>query len=473
MSFRFLTGGAGERDRRAAAPLFIAAATALGLALQRANGAFEPTAIWLVLGSLVACSLAVAAPRVAALERAGAKLVVPVALVGLALQFGHLLKVPPGIYLERAAFASYGDFTATLAAAAVVAGCLAANSPWRLRLALPALVALFMVAAFWLLRASPHPHIDVFLFQRDAVQQLLAGGNPYAMTFPNIYGDGTPFYGPGLTANGRVNFGFPYPPLSLLLSIPGQLAWGDYRLSQLVLMAATAGLIAQTRSSTAGALAAAVFLFTPRSFFVLEQGWTEPYVVFLLALVVALAVHRPRLVPYALGLFVSVKQYLFVAVPLALLLAPRPWPGWRALLVWGAKAAVVGAAVTLPLALWDPAAFWHDVVALQLHQPFRADALSFSAWYARDGAGPLPTASAFVAAVVAVALCLWRAPRTPAGFAASVALSLLAFFAFNKQAFCNYYYLVIGALCCAAGAVGREDSEDLASVGPKRMPSSD
>ena len=25
------------------------------------------------------------------------------------------------------------------------------------------------------------------------------------------------------------------------------------------------------------------------------------------------------------------------------------------------------------------------------------------------------------------------------------------FFAFNKQAFCNYYHLVIGALCCAAG----------------------
>jgi hypothetical protein len=53
-------------------------------------------------------------------------------------------------------------------------------------------------------------------------------------------------------------------------------------------------------------------------------------------------------------------------------------------------------------------------------------------------------------ALVAVsALSLWRLPSTPAGFAAAVALNSFAFFAFNKQAFCNYYFFVIGALCVA------------------------
>ncbi len=33
-----------------------------------------------------------------------------------------------------------------------------------------------------------------------------------------------------------------------------------------------------------------------------------------------------------------------------------------------------------------------------------------------------------------------------------MALVLLVFFAFNKQAFCNYYYFVIGALCTALAA---------------------
>jgi hypothetical protein len=45
-----------------------------------------------------------------------------------------------------------------------------------------------------------------------------------------------------------------------------------------------------------------------------------------------------------------------------------------------------------------------------------------------------------------------KAPRTAAGFAAGGALILLAFFAFNKQAFCNYYFVVVGALWCAVGA---------------------
>jgi hypothetical protein len=43
-----------------------------------------------------------------------------------------------------------------------------------------------------------------------------------------------------------------------------------------------------------------------------------------------------------------------------------------------------------------------------------------------------------------------RVPRTPAGFAASTALIFALFFAFNKQAFCNYYFVVFAASCCAA-----------------------
>jgi hypothetical protein len=50
-----------------------------------------------------------------------------------------------------------------------------------------------------------------------------------------------------------------------------------------------------------------------------------------------------------------------------------------------------------------------------------------------------------------VLLALRRAPRSPAGFATAAAVTYLAFFAFNKQAFCNYYSFVVAALCCAAG----------------------
>jgi 4-amino-4-deoxy-L-arabinose transferase-like glycosyltransferase len=40
-------------------------------------------------------------------------------------------------------------------------------------------------------------------------------------------------------------------------------------------------------------------------------------------------------------------------------------------------------------------------------------------------------------------------PRSAGGFALAVAIVYFVFFAFNKQAFVQYYYFVIGALCCA------------------------
>jgi len=59
---------------------------------------------------------------------------------------------------------------------------------------------------------------------------------------------------------------------------------------------------------------------------------------------------------------------------------------------------------------------------------------------------------AFGVAAVVGALALWRAARTPAGFALGVSALFLAFFALNKQAFANYYIFVIGALCVAVAA---------------------
>ena len=61
--------------------------------------------------------------------------------------------------------------------------------------------------------------------------------------------------------------------------------------------------------------------------------------------------------------------------------------------------------------------------------------------------------------------CACGAPRTAAGFAGSVGLVMLVFFAFSKQAFANYYFFVIGALCCAAAvSVGPRPRRDAAAT---------
>ena len=108
--------------------------------------------------------------------------------------------------------------------------------------------------------------------------------------------------------------------------------------------------------------------------------------------------------------------------------------------------------MSLPLIVINVPAFIHSVVTLQFHQPFRGDALSYLAWWVSQGHEQPPVWIAFAAVAVALALGLWRAPRTPAGFAGTIALVYSVFFAFNKQSFANYYYFVLGALCIAVAA---------------------
>jgi hypothetical protein len=146
---------------------------------------------------------------------------------------------------------------------------------------------------------------------------------------------------------------------------------------------------------------------------------------------------------------------LLLAVPLIPLLRP-PGHDRETLRRWSLTVAlpavVVVAAVTLPFAVWNLPPFVHDVVTLQVQQPFRADALTFLAAFAYLTGVRLPSSLAFLAAILAMVVAWQRCPRTPGGFALAVAFVFFAFFAFNKQAFCNYYSFVVGALCVALGS---------------------
>lgn len=439
-------------DREARGPLAVAlavAAVALGHALEISSGILHPDAIFWLTVAFAAAAVGLLAPGARILERLGGQPAALILIAGAALQLAELLTTPPGAYLRLSA-AGYAPFFHGLAVMGVAAGAALTTERWVKHLAVAVLLVEHALLGAWMIHSSPAPYIDVYIFQRDASEALLHGINPYTLTFPDIYGNSL-FYGPGLSVNGRLQFGFPYPPLSLLLALPGHVLGHDYRYSQLAALVATAGLMAYARPGRLGVLAAAVFLLTPRIFFVLEQGWTEPYAVVLLAVLVFCACRYPRAVPYALGLFVAVKQYLVLAVPLTLLLLPRPWrlvDAWR--LWW--KAAAVALVVSLPLVLWNLPAFVHSAVTLQFQQPFRREALSYLAWWARTGGEPPSPVLALAWAGLAIGLSLWRAPRSPAGFAGAVALTFFGFFAFNKQAFCNYYFLVVGALCVAVAA---------------------
>ncbi len=431
-------------DRWITVDALAVAAVSLGYSLQ------TQALLWLTI-ALIACIVAIARPTIIRIEALGEELAILILGGGLALQISQLLIRPPGIYLQLTDSTAYTPFFMGLACAAVLAGAGLSKAAWLGHMRFPLVLVVHFLLGIWLIKASPNPFIDVYIFQRDASRALLHATNPYAMSFPNIYGDTSRFYGAGLSVGGRLTFGFPYPPLSLLLALPGHVFGGDLRYSQLAAITLTGALIAYSRPSRLSMTAAAIFLFTPRVFFMLEQAWTEPFVTLLLAATVFSACRIPKTLPLVLGLLFVVKQYLLFAGPAIVLLVSRPLrltDLWR--LIW--KAALVGSVVTVPLALWDVSAFVWSVVSLQFYQPFRLDGHGFFAWLARRGGPQLSVTATLAVTSLAATFALWRSVRSPAGFAATVALIYFAFFAFNKQSSVNYYFFVLGALCCAIAA---------------------
>ncbi len=437
-------------DARWLAPAGVIAAICLGWALQLSNGFLDSTAMALVAVAFGVFVTATVLPRPIRLAHLDPRIVRALTATGLALHLWYLLTVPPGMYLQVEPGGQVLFSGGILVIAAVGAAALWGPTGWTKTALIFILAGTHFGLGAWVMRHSPDPAIDVHMFHRYAIDALRSGVNPYAITFPDIYKNAD-FYGPGLSVDGRLQFGFPYFPLSLLVAVPGQVFGKDPRFAQLVAMELAAVLMAFARPRGFGLLAATLLLSTPRIFFVLEQSWTEPFVVFGLAAVAFGACRMPRAVPWLFGAFVALKQYLVFALPAAALLVGTPI-NWRRVSALLTKAAVVGAVITLPFFFWNPTAFWKSVVTLQFHQPFRPDALSALAWWTSQGHQPPSSAIPFAVAALTSGLAIWRLPRTAAGFSAAIAATFFAFFGFNKQAFCNYYFFVVGALLVTVSA---------------------
>lgn len=313
-----------------------------------------------------------------------------------------------------------------------------------------AAVIVFVALALYAVRITPAEQTDVYLWQRDAVAAFLHGIDPYAITHENIFGPKSSyFYPPGIVSNGRVHFGLAYPPLSMLMSVPGYLA-GDLRYSDIAALVATAILMFRLRSSRFSLIAAAILLLSPATFYLVSRGFSEPFVVLTLACTVVAAEKRSRWLPLALAGFISSKQYAVLALPFAGFLIPGcTWKNYVKLVAIAILASLV---LCLPFAIWSPHHFWRDLVAYNLILPFRPDSLSFSVLTARLGWGPIPPSVLALAVLSACAVCLAKARRTAGMFANCFALVLLVLLSLHKQAFINYYFTVIGALLVAVAA---------------------
>jgi hypothetical protein len=453
----------GQRTATSAA-LFAAAAVSLAYALKVYDG-------WPRRGAMIALCVAVACSGAGTLLRiplarrnADDRLTWALAIVGVVFGAYALATTP--------ALQAGGQARVTLwigiAAVLVLALSSVARTPPLGRLHVPLLLVAYLVVGIAIVRASGTPVIDVFQFHREAFNALLAGHSPYSTTIPNLYdNDAARFYGEGLVIGGRVHVGYPYPPLNLLLALPAHLA-GDYRYALVAAVAVAAGFIAYANDDGRARAAAALLLFLPSVLFVCGQGWTEPFVAMTFAAVIFCAARSRRALPFALGAFLASKQYAVLVLPVVMLLFPRRVDprsnhagspafdlDWKQAVRVCAIAIALAAAVSLPFLLADPRGFVDSVLMFQVRQPVRADSLSVLAKL--PGGLTLGSSVGVAAALTGLALSLWRAPRTGAGFAGALALTFLLFFAVAKQAFWNYYFFVFSTIACALGARDARD----------------
>jgi hypothetical protein len=426
--------------------LLALAAVIIAVALQASHGTYGLVALALVtLGTAAAVVGALWRKRGSPADRP----VIAQAILGAGCVAGlgcHLF-VSPIIYGDVAAlrggFRGFAMIALVLLAAYLCVHLRASLVRARFLL----LLACFAVMGVAVLRASPQPWIDVWNLEQEAASRFLHGENPYTASYSDLYGPGeTGSYPRQFVRDGRLEV-FPYPPLTLLLEAPGYALFGDVRYALLALMLGAAWLVARAAPGTLGELAALLILFQPRTFFVLEQGWSDPLVLFCFALTVS-AIARAEHWGWsgaALGLLAASKQYSpFLAVPLAFAMPRR-----RGLLVAGA----VLLALVVPFALEDPGRFWRGVVSFHFGMHFRWDSLSLTVLAAHLFGGRVQSL-AFAGTVLAagvLALCVRRNLALPVACAAAAA-AWAAVLIWNKQSFCNYWWLCSGVLAAAAAA---------------------
>jgi hypothetical protein len=457
-----------SRDRRLAGPVAGAfAIVAIAGALVSGNGRYTHLAIALLLAAFA--GLVVLARETLREAEAGAGQVAAtgtaaeadsarrawerVLAIALLLCLGLGLATKPGEFVQGPWYRAVLALVSLVLGGAVWAAFLHREShPAVGRAVFVAGVAAGFGLRIWMLQASPAPVIDVFVEFQESAQHLLAGLNPYTVPVSDVY-RGTQDYGYRL-------FGYAYLPANLYLQTAGYALTGDFRYACIAAEAVVA--IALYRVAGPGRrvaiLLVLLFLFHPRGFFVIEQGWTEPFIAGAFALFLWLRDRRPQSLgpAAAYGYMLSLKQYLVYFVLHLFMIERRG----RVLAV----AAVTGFLTCLPFLVWDPPSFFTYAVRFQLETPFRPDGLTVvSLLYRLSGF----TAGKWLAAIIGLGvgvLTYYRfRPLGLLGYLFAVTLTTFAIFLFGSQAFCNYYYLV-SVLSLFLFAVCARPSEAAASL---------
>lgn len=282
--------------------------------------------------------------------------------------------------------------------------------------------------------ASPSPIIDVFVQFQESAQHLLSGMNPYTTPVSDVY--------QGARSYGYQVYGYSYFPANLYLQTIAYALLHDIRYVYILMEIISGLLFYKLYQKTGNKIHLWIYLLLlvhPRGLFVLEQAWTEPLIVGLLALFAYVKIFHPqklRLSALLFGYLISLKQYLVYFLLHYFFLERKSGKYFYSLMI-----IVLG---MLPFVIWDVQAFIHYAVLFQLQTAFREDGLTFIAafhrWFGFQTGKQLAGFLGLGVSLLTVYL-LHRHDKLLVFFISAIS-TLLVMFAFGSQAFCNYYYLL-------------------------------
>ncbi len=368
-----------------------------------------------------------------------------------------MLKMP-GIYLQSQTYAVLSFYTSLLLIPVTILFYVR-PTPWKERVRSAAFFSMVIIASglrVGMLSASPSPFIDVFTITQESAAHLLMGLNPYTTPVSDVYH--------GITDFGFHAVGYHYPPASLYLLAMGYALLGDVRYISLLCEGVVAFVlwsVARRGSSRRVAeLLVLLFLYHPRSLFILEQGWTEPLILLFFSLFLLLRMQgKHTLAAMAYGYFLSLKQYLVYFAVHWFMVERR----FHRL----ALGMVVAGLTVLPFLLLDARGFSDAAIASHLHAAFRADSLSLSAvLYRMFGWKLWALSGAVVGGIVApVAFFLFRGLPGMRGYLFAVTTTTFALFLFGNLAYANYYYFVGGLLLFLLAVYSAHDASARTALG--------
>lgn len=292
---------------------------------------------------------------------------------------------------------------------------------YRFTIIILLILILKIVAVF----ASYRYFIDVGVMMHESSAHFLAGRNPYSSATSWLPG-------------------FIYLPLNLLLPLPFYVIFGDTRFGSIIWELIAVGFIYQLvrkelspKLVKLAELLILLFMFQPRSLFVIEQAWGEPVIVGVTAICLYFFYYRSNdsLAAILFAALLAVKQYLlFMAIPIFILYRLN----WKQYIT----TSLIFILILLPFFIWNPGAFYHQTVLHYLQIPPVPTSLGLTAYFAEQGIILPRWISPATAGLVAVLLGLLLKRFGLLGYLHTMILTFFCLFIFGQQAFANYYYLI-------------------------------